>query len=93
MKVALFAGGVLAVGFGPVLFRRSGVGPGVALFCEPDRPGAPGDFDLFKSDVGRTANLYYASNRAGGFGGDDLYRFSPLMPTIAQVCGDRIPNH
>jgi hypothetical protein len=32
-------------------------------------------------------SLYFASNRAGGLGGDDLYVFHPLMPTIAQVCG------
>jgi Tol biopolymer transport system component len=39
----------------------------------------------FFSHLGNS--LYYASNRTGGLGGDDLYLFSPLMPTIAQVCG------
>ena len=34
-------------------------------------------------------SLYFASNRTGGLGGDDLYLFEPLMPTVAQVCGDR----
>jgi Tol biopolymer transport system component len=33
-------------------------------------------------------SLYFASNRTG-LGGDDLYVFSPLMPTIAQVCGGK----
>jgi len=32
-------------------------------------------------------SLYFASNRAGGFGGDDLYLFHPVMPTIVQACG------
>ena len=37
----------------------------------------------------RGDSLYFASNRAGGLGGDDLYVLAPLMPTIAQVCGSR----
>jgi len=39
----------------------------------------------FLSHLGNS--LYYASNRVPGLGGDDLYLFSPVMPTIAQVCG------
>jgi hypothetical protein len=152
----------------PFYFIDPVSGQATLYFASPNRPGGPGDFDLFKSDVGpdgqflpavpvtelntlfrethpwihqdglvllfssnrpggfggidlwvstrpstadawgtpcnlggavnsasddrapalsHVANsLYFASNRTG-FGGDDLYEFHPLMPTIAQVCG------
>jgi Tol biopolymer transport system component len=155
----------------PFYFVNPVSGQATLYFASQNRPGAPGDFDLFKSDVGpdgqflpavevtelntpfrethpwlhqnglilvfssnrpggfggldlwvstrpstadawRTPcnlgpavntgsddrapslshfgnSLYFASNRAGGLGGDDLYLFSPVMPTIAQVCGDQ----
>ena len=154
----------------PFFFVDPVSGQATLYFASFNRPGAPGDFDLFKSDVGpdgqflpavavtelntplrethpwihqnglvlvfsstrrfgfggidlwvstrpSTADawgtpcnlgpavnsasderapslshfgnsLYFASNRTG-FGGDDLYLFSPLMPTIAQVCESR----
>jgi len=89
---------------------------GLILVFSSDRPGGFGGIDLWVSTRQSTADgwgtpcnlgpavntasddrapalthfdnsLYFASNRAGGFGGDDLYLFSPVMPTIAQVCG------
>jgi len=91
---------------------------GLVLTFSSNRPGGFGGIDLWVSTRGSTADpwgppcnlgpnvntgsddrapalshiadtLYFASNRAGGFGGDDLYEFAPLMPTIAQVCGGR----
>jgi len=89
---------------------------GLTLIFSSTRPGGFGGIDLWVSTRASTADpwgpacnlgpnvntasddrapaltnigdsLYFASNRAGGFGGDDLYVFAPLMPTIAQVCG------
>lgn len=53
------------------------LGPGVNSASDDRSP--------FFSHLGNS--LYFSSNRSGGFGGDDLYLFKPLMPTIAQVCG------
>jgi len=91
---------------------------GLILVFSSTRPGGFGGIDLWVSTRGSTADswgppcnlgenlnsasddrapalsqfgdsLYFASNRAGNFGGDDLYVFRPLMPTIAQLCGGR----
>jgi Tol biopolymer transport system component len=89
---------------------------GLVMVFSSNRPGGFGGIDLWVSTRPSTADawgtpcnlgpavnsasddrspslshlansLYFASNRSGGFGGDDLYLFSPLMPIIAQVCG------
>jgi WD40-like Beta Propeller Repeat len=89
---------------------------GLVLIFSSNRPGGFGGIDLWVSTRPTTADawgtpcnlgpavnsasddrapalshiansLYFASNRGGGFGGDDLYLFKPLMPTIVQVCG------
>jgi len=88
---------------------------GLVMLFSSDRPGGFGGIDLWVSrrpsttdPWGNPCNLgpvntasddrspffshiadsmYFASNRAGGSGGDDLYLFRPLMPIIAQVCG------
>ena len=88
---------------------------GLVMVFSSNRPGGFGGIDLWASTRPSTAdawgaacnlgplintpsddraptlshignNLYFASNRAGGFGGDDLYVFRPLMPTIAREC-------
>jgi Tol biopolymer transport system component len=87
---------------------------GLVLVFSSDRLGGVGGIDLWVSTRPTTADdwgppcnlgpavntrsddrapalshfsnsLYFASNRTG-LGGDDLYVFSPFMPTVAQVC-------
>jgi hypothetical protein len=71
----------------PFYFVDPVSGQASLYFASLNRPGAPGDFDLFKSDLA-TACISPAI-APGDFGGDDLYVFRPLMPTIAQLCGGR----
>jgi len=66
--------------------RASTVDPwGVPCNLGPTVNSGSDDRAPFFSHIGNS--LYFASNRTGGLGGDDLYLFRPLMPTIAKACG------
>ncbi len=61
-------------------------------FQKPNNAGKPlnGGYDDFAFSVDTEQNGFFASNRPGGMGGDDIYEFKITKPLIIEDCGQFI---